>query len=492
MKSTRRILSVLLAVVILASAISAAVAEDTTDYQVGDHIQFGTYPQKRVEETPKLKAAAEAATWKSYGYYEGTGTGVYPVGAKGDMVPCDYMWFADFFCNGSKYRAVKLLKYRPGSSSGKWGDVSETDGIIITDEETDPTVSTAEELTATPPVEEPTTEVPPTVPLPLPVYTQQENGYTTNNIYYFKYEPLVWRVLDTEECFIFCESLIDAQAYQNTFYSIPNDTVEFHVGNPYAEYWYYQDNIQSTYANDYAKSSIRTWLNYDFYETAFTADQKANIKTTELDNSAAGTGSAQFDSAATNDKIFLLSDGDIRNTAYGFSSAAETRDAARTAKRTDYALCQGLHSHSDYNPEYSGNFDWWLRTPASNSIGSLDVWYDGRINTGSGSFVSIIGGIRPACNLSELTSDVTLSELLFSKGNSSPDPYDLTTEPSAEFSTEPSSEPSTDSDIQPTTVPSTVLTTADENTSEGTPKPAFFQRIIQWFRNLFAKLFGKE
>ncbi|MCQ2475981.1 MAG: hypothetical protein MJ173_08785 [Clostridia bacterium] len=44
---------------------------------------------------------------------------------------------------------------------------------------------------------------------------QDDNGYTVGNTYWFKYEPLVWRVLDSSTGLVMCESIIDSQAYNN-------------------------------------------------------------------------------------------------------------------------------------------------------------------------------------------------------------------------------------------------------------------------------------
>lgn len=93
------------------------------------------------------------------------------------MKPGDWMKYADFTYNGTKYRAVTFSQYRP-----YWTDNSTSSGT-----------------------------------------NQDYNGYTTNNIYYFKYEPLKWRVLDPSTGLVLCESIIDSQAYSNTIYSYGTD-----------------------------------------------------------------------------------------------------------------------------------------------------------------------------------------------------------------------------------------------------------------------------
>ena len=230
MKTAKSVLSIFLALVMVVLAVPAAklvgldLFPQAHAYNVGDHIQFGTYPQSRVDETPALKAAAEAATWRSYNYYTGTGSD-----KDGKMTSSDYMQFADFFCNDRKYRSVRFTKYRPRN-----------------------TYETSLRVNS----------------------NQYNNGYELNTIYYFEYEPLSWRIIDPSTGFILCENIIDSQAYQNVMY--------------YIDRKYYQNPEGTFYASDYAESSIRKWLAYDFYESSFTETQKANIKTTTLDNQIDG------------------------------------------------------------------------------------------------------------------------------------------------------------------------------------------------------------
>ena len=341
----------------LAGFFGMEIAPKAKAYSVGDHIQYGTYPQTQVFETPELQVAATAATWKSYDYYTGTGSS-----SDGKMTPSRYMKFADFFFDGTKYRAVKFTKYRPNSTGGQ---------------------SNA-------------------------FYSyQDDNGYEPNNTYYFKYEPLTWRILNPSTGYIMCESIVDSQAYQNTMYC---------VGDLNLNDFSYQAIDSSVYANDYATSSIRTWLNYDFYETAFTVSQKENVRVTALNNnSEAGyaINPEQYNSAATNDKIFLLSWADALNTSYGFSSSSSPYDTARRAQGTDYAKCQGLLV-STYS-EYSGYSNWWLRSPYGSDAHSACTVIDGGWRNACVVSMTYLG-VRPACRLTNLISDISQSNTQFSGG----------------------------------------------------------------------------
>lgn len=307
---------------------------NTNQPEDGDMITFGTYPQTRVTDADLLaEFDALDIAWTSYDYYSGKESN-----SPEDISPDNFMRFADFFCGGEKYRAVKFSQYRPNYTQYPSDNKDRS--------------------------------------------YQDENGYEPNTVYYFRYEPLTWRVLDRSAGFIMCENAVDAQAYHNTFW--------------YNDGMYYQAEGSSVPANDYAASSICAWLNHDFYETAFTAGQKEKMN---------------GNPAAADKKVFLLSMEEALDNAYGFSSDMSAPDAARYTKGTDYAKCQGLLVNANYNPGYSG---WVLRSPSTNSRRTWSVLYSGRVDgfhevnfTGS--------GIRPACILSDIASDDSRSESLFSE-----------------------------------------------------------------------------
>ena len=326
----KKVLSVLLAVLMLVTTLAVA-AVPANAVGVGDIILFGNYPQTKVSETTALKNAANAATWKSYGYY--TGTGSYD----GNMASSNFMKYADFSLNGIKYRAVRFTEYRP------WNTALTTD-----------------------------------------VHSEQIiNGYYTNTTYYFRYEPLEWRVLDPSFGLVMCETIIDSQVYQNVVRKSASDN--YYIGTT------------ATYANNYAESSIRTWLNNDFYNTAFNTTQKNKIFSTTSNNAACSSVYSQYDAVSTTNPIFLLSYSHVEDSSFGLSTVD-----TRKAKGTDYAKCQGLLVRD------SGFSDWRLRSAGrgSNYVCNVDsggVFYMGN------NVSSTDCGIRPACCLMNLTSDVSQS-----------------------------------------------------------------------------------
>ena len=185
---------------------------------------------------------------------------------------------------------------------------------------------------------------------------QDDNGYTPSSVYWFKYEPITWRVLDVQSnrAFFMADLVLDSQDYH---YSTSDRTI----------------GESTVYANNYEHSHIRSWLNDNFYNTAFTAEEKARIQTTTVDNSVASTGysSNSYACANTSDKVFLLSYAEATSATYGLSI-----DASRQLQPSAYAQSQGVYPYS------SGNSHWWLRSPHYNyaSVARI-VDFDGNINS---------------------------------------------------------------------------------------------------------------
>jgi hypothetical protein len=255
----------------------------------GDAYHFGTYPQSKVTDATLLNTlntasgtlptSANSQAWTDYGYY-----------INGSV--SSYMWYIDITNASDEYRGVYFTSYRPYNTTY--------------------TSSTSDSW-------------------------QDDNGYTTSSVYWFKYEPITWRVLDVHgsSAFLMADLVLDSQDYH---YSISDRTI----------------GGSTIYPNNYEHSHIRSWLNDNFYNTAFTAAEKARIQTTTVDNSVASTGysSSRYACANTSDKVFLLSYSEATNASYGLST-----DASRQLKPSAYAQSQGVDTN------YDGNSYWWLRSP---------------------------------------------------------------------------------------------------------------------------------
>ena len=198
------------------------------------------------------------------------------------------------------------------------------------------------------------------------------SSVVSGNTYYFKVEPIRWRILSESDgkAFILCDSIIATRTYDR--------------GGD----------------NNYANSDIRAWLNNEFYNTAFGETQQALIQTTIVDNSAKSTGysSNKFACSNTNDKIFLPSYSEVVNSDYGFSSS-EAGDTARRMLISDYSRATGAYMSTGTVIISYDNGLWWLRSPYNyDSAKALVVYYDGHVSTGND--VDYYGyGAVPALNL---------------------------------------------------------------------------------------------
>lgn len=276
----------------------------------GDTIYFGEYPQTQVsDETLSAALTASAGelptgensrNWTSYGYYK-----------YGQV--SDYMWYIDLKYNGEKYRGVYFEKYR------FW---------MVSDIEVEAEVENMSDSE---------------------LGEELDLVYIKGNVYWFKYEPIKWRILEQKEgrVFLICDVAIDSQAY--------NNVVEYTDEERYNG----DDNVPvGTYANNYKYSSIREWLNNSFYNTAFSEKQKQSIALTEIDNSQTSTGYSsenRYVCENTYDKVFLPSRAEVINENYGFNAVGND-DGLRKRAGTDYMKSQRFGTTE-------GDIRWLLRTP---------------------------------------------------------------------------------------------------------------------------------
>lgn len=156
---------------------------------------------------------------------------------------------------------------------------------------------------------------------------------------------------------------------------------------------------ESSNSNIWVDSTIRSWLNNDFY-SSFSDDEKAAIAVHPVSYQT-GEGEDQVD--ASEDAIFLLSEGEVTD----YFSSSDTRRAEITG---------GTGSQSDSDGEVCS---WILRTKSSD--GSIEyVTDDGEINA-EGLSVSDVetSGIRPAMwvNISLLSNLTTVSHLDLTPGS---------------------------------------------------------------------------
>ena len=232
-----------------------------------------------------------------------------------------------------------------------------------------------------------------------------ENGYFTGEVYWFKYEPIKWRILTTSgnSAFIMSDIALDS-------FSLQPDRYQGFYNEKYGVFRTDQNgNMDGTYANNWEYCFLRRWLNETFYNEVFNKLQKEIIQTTRLDNTArssnpndypkyygygenAGKNKFADQCKDTDDKIFLLSLRDITTTAYGFNKDVKAEDPARNLQATDFAKLHG----APINTNDKKYVTWYTRSPApangnqgyatfvldrhaKGAMGSIDLTPDGGV-----------------------------------------------------------------------------------------------------------------
>ena len=146
-----------------------------------------------------------------------------------------------------------------------------------------------------------------------------DNGTTivSDAVYWFKCEPITWKILSETDGvnFLLSTVLLDAHIFDNS-------------------------------SNYYYDSEIKHWLNDEFYNSAFA-----------LENSYLQTRTEH------KDKVFLPSREDYLSTYYGFVTSTKA-DRSRYCRTTDWARARGASYNA--NDEYGYNGYYW--TSSSSTI----------------------------------------------------------------------------------------------------------------------------
>lgn len=313
MKKYIKTAAVLLYLMVMLSAVTLGAS---AAYKAGDSIEFGSYPQSEVTLLNNAKAylglKSVSPEWKNYGYYY-LDTSVSPAVVTSSVVLTQY---ADVKYDGELYRGVKLVKYRPDS-----------------------TLATASASTS----------------------YQDDNGYTTSNTYWFRYEPIKWTVIDNSGV-LMADDLLDARCFNQLVFMLNN------------QMWTDRDGTKA--ANIYNDSDIRAFLNESFLDTAFSAEEKT---------------------ALTEDSKYLNGEDlvSLASQSYGNLFTGLLKIASAKAAPTDYAKCLGIKVGS------SGNSNYYLKDAGIDSAHSTMI-LDSGTETGVGDQVNTVDGVRPVIKLKSL------------------------------------------------------------------------------------------
>ena len=133
--------------------------------------------------------------------------------------------------------------------------------------------------------------------------------------------------------------------------------------------------------------SLRKWLNSEFLNAAFTAEEQKLIPTVTVSadkNPNYSTNPGQ----ATQDKVFLLNISEVNKY---FKS-----DEARKCAPTDYAVAQGAYTSNSEKVDGRATCWWWLRSPGCGSDSAAGVRRVGSVSASGDGVDRGNGAVRPA------------------------------------------------------------------------------------------------
>ena len=296
--------------------------EDLTPYYTrvdDDTILFGSYPQSEVTDESilsrlntlagELPSKENPKQWTSYGYLQDI-----------TYIKSDYMWFIDLAVDGEMYRGVYFVEYRPR-------DINKNGGGNL----------------------------------------QENYGFELNSVYWYKYEPISWTILEEKDgkAMLLCDIILDCQQFNFSY----TGSVAFDFENM---------NFKDYIVNNYAESTVKSWLNETFYLTAFTTRQQSKIDTVLVDNSLESTCYETNENICENteDKIFLLSVREIAKYFFDGDHLTFMKSDALMRKVTKYAYSQGVYACT-WMESYMDYGTWMLRTPDNEiNYGVITVEFD--------------------------------------------------------------------------------------------------------------------
>lgn len=201
------------------------------------------------------------------------------------------------------------------------------------------------------------------------------------NTYYFRVDPILWRILDEEKGIVISDIILDTMAYY--------ESKIIHEGGV------------SINPNNYEYSDISSWLNGDvkftknnFATKAFEDPLDIIEMTKEIDNSAATTMNKDNQYVCDNfDNFFYLLSYVEYNNLYH-----KKLDGGK-CKASDYAIARTLKIDN-----YSMTGEWWLRSPsADNKAAVVAVTTIGEVCDNMVDNANI--GVRPAVKFKNLVEE---------------------------------------------------------------------------------------
>ena len=201
-------------------------------------------------------------------------------------------------------------------------------------------------------------------------------------------EAITWQILDQKsdgQILIISEKVLDVKPYHTT-----------------PSYMTWEKSTIRSWLNGYLpsfNSAGTSFTNDNFIHTAFTADEKAKIVTSDVPAHATDPIFGPSPGDATYDKIFLLSVVEARQ----YFTSNEEREAMATHYAVNWGvfsnIIDGSTTHRCGMKDFQENkcsAKWWLRSPGSQADHAASVNYDGGINRDGDDISRKSIGVRPA------------------------------------------------------------------------------------------------
>jgi len=180
-------------------------------------------------------------------------------------------------------------------------------------------------------------------------------SYEQDNVLKNGKEAIEWLVLDVKDgqALLLSRYALDAKPYHKTWTDVT-----------------------------WEESSIRAWLNKEFYNTAFTTTEKGAVLTTVLEN----PDNPKYETEGgndTRDKVFLLS---IEEATKYFPEDTFDEELkrfinpARATSATPYAAVAGAYCTHHLGEWDDDNCYYWLRSPGYGNRYKPDVYYNGYLD----------------------------------------------------------------------------------------------------------------
>ena len=133
----------------------------------------------------------------------------------------------------------------------------------------------------------------------------------------------------------------------------------------------------------WSECSLRSWLNEDFYQSAFADSEQALVAVTQNENKAFAEG--MRDEPITEDRVYLL---DIAEAERYFASDVDRRSQAT------------VHNAETGAEIEDGYATWWLRSPGYDNRNAAYVYSDGTVHRNGIYITSAQDSVRPVIQLS--------------------------------------------------------------------------------------------